>query len=79
MPALLIKAYFFGFSEMACVFKARINSSLNGPCSVKEVAGLKNKVKYIQANVGGKAEPPTRQTSVFFPTRVWEFLPFFPL
>ena len=60
-------------------FKARINSYLNGPCSVKEVAGFKNKLKYTQENVGAKAEPPTRQTSVVFPTRVWEFLHFFPV
>ena len=41
---LLIKAYFFRFYEM-CVFKARINSYLNGPCSVREVAGLKKQAE----------------------------------
>ena len=77
MPALLIKAFFFGFYEMARVFKARINSYLNGPCSVKEIAGLKKQAEIYQENVGAKAEPPTRQTSVVFPTRLWEIFTFF--
>ena len=46
---------------------------------LKKSPGWKNKLKYNQANVGGKAEPPTRQTSVFFPTRVWDFWHFFPV
>ena len=68
---------FFGFYEMARVFKARINSYLNGPCSVSKSPGGKNKLKCNQENVGAMAEPPTRQTSVVFPTRVWKFLHFF--
>ena len=43
MPALLIKASFFGFYEMARAFKAKINYYLNSPFSAKEVAGLKKK------------------------------------
>ena len=46
---------------------------------LKKSPGWKNKLKYTQQNVGAKAEPPTRRTSVFFPTRVWEFLHFFPV
>ena len=44
---------------------------------LKKSPGWKSKLKYSQENVGAKAEPPTRQTSVVFPTRVWEFLHFF--
>ena len=33
-PSYIMKASFFGFYEMARVFKAIINSYLNGPCSV---------------------------------------------
>ena len=44
---------------------------------LKKSPGWKKKLKYIQENVGAKAEPPTRQT--VFPTRVWEFLHFFPV
>ena len=39
--------------------------------------GWKNKLKYTQEDVGAKAEPPTRQTAVVFPTRVWAFFHFF--
>ena len=48
MPALLIKASFFGFYEMARGFKVRITSYLNVPCSVKEVGGFKkqNRLTY---------------------------------
>ena len=49
MPALLIKASFFGFYEIARVFKVRINSYLNGPSSVKEVAGLKKQAEIYPA------------------------------
>ena len=44
---------------------------------LKKSPGWKNKLKYTQENVGAKAEPPTRQTSVVFPTRVWEILHYF--
>ena len=44
---------------------------------LKKSPGWKNKLKYTQENFGAKAEPPTRQTSIVFPTRVWEFLHFF--
>ena len=35
---LLVKAIFFIFYEMACVFKARINLQSNLNCNLKEVA-----------------------------------------
>ena len=43
----------------------------------KKSPGWKNKLKYTQENAGAKAEPPTCQTSVVFPTRVWEILQYF--
>ena len=45
MEALLNEASFFGLFEMACVFKARINSQLNRAGNLKGVAGFKKQTE----------------------------------
>ena len=45
MEAFLIKASSFGFCEMACFFKARMNPHSNRPGNLQEVAGFKNQAE----------------------------------
>ena len=79
MPALLIKASSFGFNEMARVFKARINSYLNGPCSVKEVAGLKKQAEIYPGKCRSEGRTSHAKLQPFFQLEYGSFYIFFPV